>query len=63
MAAASAARHNPPPRAFYERMVGRGKPKTLALVAVARKPLALMFTLLQHGRDVDPAWEPKRGHA
>ena len=41
---------------FYQRLVGRGKPKKLALVAAARKLLALMVTLLQHGRDFDPHW-------
>jgi transposase len=56
MAAVSAVRHNPPLRAFYARLVARGKPKKLALVAAARKLLALMVTLLQHGRDFDPDW-------
>jgi transposase len=60
MAAVSAARHNPPLRAFYARLVARGKPKKLALVAVARKLLALMVTLLRRGRDFDPAWEANR---
>jgi transposase len=56
MAAVSAARYNPPLRAFYLRLVARGKPKKVALVAVARKLLALMVTLLRRGRDFDPAW-------
>src|SRR4029453_8206281 len=39
LAAQSAARHNAPLRAFYERLVGRGKPKKAALAAIARKLL------------------------
>ena len=64
MAAVSAVRFNPPLRAFYARLVRRGKPKKVALVAAARKLLALMVTLLQHGRDFDPDWatrHPPRG--
>jgi transposase len=56
MAAVSAVRFNPPVRAFYQRLVARGKPKKLALVAAARKLLALMVTLLRRGRDFDPTW-------
>lgn len=61
MAALSAARHNPPLKAFYERLLAHGKPKTLALVAVARKLLALLVTLRRHQRTFDPAWP--RDHA
>jgi transposase len=60
MAAVSAVRDNPPLRAFYQRLVKRGKPKKVALVAAARKLLALMLTLLHHGRDFDPHWAAKR---
>jgi transposase len=56
MAAVSAVRCNPPLRAFYERLLARGKRKKVALVAAARKLLALMVTLLTHGRDFDPHW-------
>ena len=56
MAAVSAVRYNPPLRAFYERLLRRGKPKKVALVAAARKLLALMLTLLIHERDFDPTW-------
>lgn len=37
LAAMSAARHNPPMKAFYDRLVASGKGKKLALVAVARR--------------------------
>ncbi|HEX5502068.1 MAG TPA: transposase, partial [Thermomicrobiales bacterium] len=56
MAAVSAVRFNPVLKAFYERLVARGKPKKVALVAAARKLLVLMVTLLQHHRAFDPAW-------
>ncbi|HEU5330674.1 MAG: hypothetical protein ACTHNK_11465 [Thermomicrobiales bacterium] len=52
-------------RAFYERLVARGKRKKVALVAAARKLLAVMVILLTHGRDFDPDWatnHPPRGH-
>jgi transposase len=56
MAAVSAVRFNPVFKAAYTRLLARGKPKKVALVAVARKLLALMVTLLTHGRDFDPRW-------
>lgn len=64
MAAVSAVRYNPALKAFYDRLVARGKRKKVALVAAARKLLVLMVTLLQHGRDFDPDWaanHPPRG--
>lgn len=56
MAAVTAARCNPVFKEFYERLVARGKRKRVALVAVARKVLVVMVTLLLHGRDFDPDW-------
>lgn len=58
MAALSAARFNPILKPFYERLLARGKAKKVALVAVARKLLALAVTLLRTERDFDPAWDP-----
>ena len=60
MAALSAAQHNPTLRAFYQRLLQRGKLKRVALVAVARKLLVLMVTLLRHQRAYDPAWQARR---
>ena len=45
MAALSAVRHNPWLRAFYHRLVSRGKPKLLALTAAMRKLLAAMHSI------------------
>lgn len=41
MAALSAARHNPTLKAFYQRLITAGKPKKLAITAVARKLVVL----------------------
>jgi len=60
MAAISAARCNPPLKAFYERLRANGKKPKVALVAVARKLLVLMMTLLTHQRTFDPAWAARR---
>jgi transposase len=60
MAALVAARHNPPLKAFYDRLLGDGKLKKVALVAVARKLLVLMVTLLRHKRTFDPTWRHRR---
>ncbi|MDR1468575.1 MAG: IS110 family transposase [Spirochaetaceae bacterium] len=46
MAALSAAQHNPILRAFYERLVARGKARKVALVAVMRKLVELINKIL-----------------
>ena len=48
MAALTAARFNPVLKAFYERLRAAGKPFKLALIAVARKLLCVLNTLLQN---------------
>jgi transposase len=47
MAALSAARFNTDLKAFYERLIAAGKPKRLALTAVARKLVVLANSLLK----------------
>ena len=47
MAALSAARFNPDLKAFYQRLLAAGKPKRLALTAVARKLVVLANSLLK----------------
>jgi transposase len=49
MAALVATRHNPTIRAFYQRLLARGKPKKLALIACARKLLTILNQLLRTG--------------
>lgn len=53
IAAMVAARHNPPLSAFYQRLIDAGKPKKLALIAVARKLLVILNAIL---RDKKP-WQ------
>jgi transposase len=60
MAALAASRYNPVLRTFYQRLRARGKKPRVALVAVARKLLVLMVTLLMHERDFDPDWATHR---
>ena len=49
-----ATRYNPTLKAFYERLVHAGKPKILAIIAVARKLLTILNAIL---RDKKP-WQP-----
>ena len=47
MASLSATRHNPTIRAFYERLVGSGKPKKVALIACTRKLLSILNAVMR----------------
>jgi len=47
IAAMVASRHNPLLKAFYNRLVKAGKPKVLAIVAVARKLLTILNAILR----------------
>lgn len=47
MGALVARRHNPVLRAFFERLVAAGKPKMVALIAVARKLLTILNAILR----------------
>ena len=55
MAALVASRHNPLLRDFYQRLIGKGKPRLAALLAVARKLLVMLNALLRDGVKWDPA--------
>ena len=62
MGALVAARHNPALRAFKQRLIDAGKPKLVAIIAVARKLLTILNAVL---RDKRP-WregEPEHAHA
>ena len=56
MGAMVAARHNPTLRAFRDRLVAAGKPKLVALIAVARKLLTILNAILRDG----VAWNEDR---
>ncbi len=53
LASLSAARHNPPLKLFHQRLIAAGKPKMVALIAVARKLLILLNAII---RDQKP-WQ------
>lgn len=55
MAAMVAARHNPVLKRFRDKLVAAGKPKLVAIIAVARKLLIILNAIL---RDKTP-WQPK----
>jgi transposase len=53
MAALSASQHNPVLKVFYQRLLATGKPKMVALIAVARKLLVILNAMI---RDKKP-WQ------
>ena len=55
MAAMVAARHNPVLRLFHQRLIAAGKPKKVALIAVARKLLTILNAILRDQRPWHPA--------
>lgn len=55
MAAQSAVRYNEEMKIIYERLVEKGKPKKVALVAVMRKLIVLINCLIKENRH----WEKK----
>jgi len=55
MGAMVAARYNPPLKAFRDKLVAAGKPKLVAIIAVARKLLTILNAII---RDKTP-WQPK----
>jgi transposase len=55
MGALGALRGNNPIHAFYQRLVARGKPKKVALVAAARKLLVWAWAVFISGQPFDPA--------
>ncbi len=50
MGALVAKQHNPVLKAFFDRLVGAGKPKMVALIAVARKLLTILNAILRDNR-------------
>lgn len=56
----AAIRHNPVIKAFYEKLIGRGKAKMVAVVACMRKMLHLVVGVLKNQTEFDPQWQQKR---
>jgi transposase len=50
-----AARHNPPLKAFYDRLLANGKSKRAAYVALARKLLTILNAIIRDQRPWQPA--------
>jgi transposase len=50
MSALSAIQHNPPLKAFYKKLITKGKANKVALVAVMRKIITTLNTMLHNGR-------------
>jgi transposase len=57
MATLSAVQHNPPLKAFYNRLVTKGKTKKVALVACMRKLLIVANSMLRNNTE----WNPNHG--
>ena len=55
LAALSAIRCNPVLRAFYQRLLAQGKPKMVALIAVARKIVTILNAMLRDKKQWQPA--------
>jgi transposase len=49
MGALVARRHNPVLKAFFERLIAAGKPKKVAIIAVARKLLTILNATIRDG--------------
>jgi len=54
MATLSATRHNPVIKAFYQRLLDKGKLKKVALTACMRKLLVILNTMVKTGQDWNP---------
>ena len=54
MATLSAIRHNPIIKAFYQRLLAKGKVKKVAITACMRKLLVILNTMVKSGQDWDP---------
>ena len=54
MAALSAVRYNPVIKAFYERLIAKGKVKKVALVACMHKMLTIMNAIIKSGIPWNP---------
>ncbi|ARP89049.1 IS110 family transposase [Bordetella genomosp. 9] len=55
MASLSAVRYNPVLRAYYQRLLGTGKKKKVALVATMRKLLTILNAMVRHNKQWEPA--------
>ena len=52
----AATQHNPVLKAFYDRLIAKGKPKKVAIVACMRKLIGILNVMIARGE----TWDPKR---
>ncbi len=50
----AATQHNPMLKAFYQRLIAKGKPKRVAIIACMRKLIVILNTMLARGEQWDP---------
>lgn len=55
----AAIRHNPVIRNFYEKLIGKGKEKMVAVCACMRKLLHIVVGVLKNQTEFDPNWNAK----
>ena len=46
--------HNPVLKAYYQRLVAKGKPAKVAIIACMRKLIVILNTMLARDRDLEP---------
>ena len=59
MGALTAVRHNPTLKAFYDRLLGQGKAKKVALIACMHKLLRILNAIIRDRKSWQGATEPK----
>jgi transposase len=57
MAAIAAVRSNPVIKPFYERLIARGKPHKVAMVACMRKMLTILNAMMRSNTPWTPSWQ------
>lgn len=60
LSSVSSIRSNSPLKKFYERLREKGKPAKVALIAVARKLLHVIFAIIKSGKPFDPCYISKK---
>jgi transposase len=56
MTTLSAIQHNPLIKAFYQRLIAKGKAKKVAICAAARKLLRIAWAVATNKQSFDPAY-------
>src|ERR1700758_5558583 len=51
----AATRHNPVLKAFYDRLIAKGKPKKVAIVACMRRLIVILNVMIARGEKWDPS--------